>query len=152
LETGTSDFSNNGGERARLRKINRLISLSLAVIFAVVGLLFLLLPNGAPAFFNSVSPFFKLPQPPVQDFGFYQILAAAYMYLVTLLAGLMYRFPENRAFIRLLIHAKSASSVISFILFIFHRNFLIYLANGVVDGLIAVGLLVLNRLMKKAGA
>jgi hypothetical protein len=152
MKTETSNPSKNEGERTTMRQIYRRISLLLAVVFAAVGLLFLFLPNSAPSFFNSISPFFKLPQSQVLDFGFYQILAVGYMYLVTLLACLMFRFPENRDFTRLLIHAKSASSIISIGFFVFHQHYLIYLANAVVDGSIALGLLILNRQMKKTTA
>jgi ABC-type Co2+ transport system permease subunit len=58
------------------------------------------------------------------------------MYLVTVLAFLMYKNPENRYFPLLLIHAKLASSLLSLALFLAHSHYLIYLANFVIDGII----------------
>jgi hypothetical protein len=126
----------------------KLISLSLSIVFAIVGLIFLLMPDSVLIFFNTVSRSLGMPEAPQQGFGFYQILAVGYMYLVTLLAYLMYLHPEDSKYLLLLVNAKSASSVISLFFFIFHRHHLVYLSNGVVDGVIAVALLVLHRRMK----
>jgi len=62
--------------------------------------------------------------------------------LVTLLAVFMYREPANRYFPLLLMNAKVASSVLSFALLAFHQRYLIYLTNGIVDGLIALAVLI----------
>ena len=75
---------------------------------------------------------------PVNDLGFYPLLAVAYMYIVTVLAFLMYRHPENKAFPLLLTHGKLASSILSLALFLVHERYLIYITNFVVDGFIGV--------------
>jgi len=117
------------------------LSLFLAVVFAAVGLIFLVMPGGVLRFFNTVSrPLGMAPAPEVGH-QFYLILAVAYMYTVTLLAWLMFRQPQNKAYPLLLSHAKLASSLLSFSLFFIHRPYLIYLANGITDG--AIGLAVL---------
>jgi hypothetical protein len=126
-------------------RMYKLISLSLSIIFGMVGLVFLVIPENVLIFFNRISPLFGFMESPVQGVGFYLILAVAYMYLVTVLAYLMYKHPENPSFSFLLISGKSASSILSFIIFIIHYQFLIYLTNGIVDGLIAIGVFLLSR-------
>ena len=120
-------------------------SLYLAVIFGIVGLLFLLIPENVLYFFNRISPSLGFIESPTQGMGFYLILAVGYMYLVTLLACLMARHPGNPYFPILLINGKSASSVLSFGLFFLHGPFLIYLTNGIIDGLIALCVFILFR-------
>jgi hypothetical protein len=110
----------------------------MAVAFAVVGLAFLVAPNGVTAAFDSLSLRAGLA-PAGTAAGFYLVLAVAYMYLVTLLAGWMYLRPENPVLPVLLINAKAASSLLSFGLFAFGEPALIYLANGAWMGLIATG-------------
>ena len=119
----------------------RTVSLLLTLTFAVVGIIFLFHANTVLTFFNSVSEIFGMQASPVTGNGFYLILAVGYMYLVSLLAYLTFRHPDNRYFPLLLAHGKLASSVFSLSFFIFHYFFLIYLVNFIVDGLI--GLLVL---------
>lgn len=119
-------------------KMARPLSLALAVVFAIVGLVFLLIPRDVLVFFNHFSTYCGLPPSPVQDAGFYLVLAAAYMYLVTLLASLIYRHPAEKWFPLLLAHAKLASSALSLLLFFWHQPYLIYLANCVVDGSIGI--------------
>jgi len=119
----------------------------LAVSFAVVGLLFLARPGGVLAFFNELSAPLGFRAAPVVGAQFYLVLASGYMYLVALLAGLMFRRPEEAAYARLLVHAKLATSVLSLGFFIFHQPYLIYFGNFLVDGLI--GLLVLGLLRRQ---
>jgi hypothetical protein len=109
------------------------ISLVLAVIFATVGLLFLLLPDAVLRFMNGLGRGFGLPEAPPAGTGFYLALAVGYMYVVTLLAWMMFRNPAARIFPFLLAQAKGASSLLSFGLFLFHQTFFVYLANGMVD-------------------
>ena len=85
---------------------------------------------------------------PVQGFSLYLILAVGYMYLVSLLSAMMYLHPDNKYFIWLLINGKSASAVLSLLLFIFHRPFLIFAANALIDGAIAAFLAVLYKTLK----
>jgi hypothetical protein len=123
-------------------RLYRPASLAMAIGFGAVGLIFLLLPSGVLGFFDALSPQIGL-KPAGPAAGFYLALAVAYMYVVTLLAGWMYARPENATLPVLLINAKAASALLSFGLFAFRQPALIYLANGVVDGLIAAGVLLL---------
>jgi hypothetical protein len=131
--------------------IYRWTGLCLAVIFAIVGLLFLLLPGGVIVFFNDVSRSFGLLPLSVEGAGFYLVLAVGYMYVVTLLAWFMYRAPANHLAPVLLVNAKLASSFLSFIFFFAVQGALIFLVNGIVDGLIGAGVLTLY-LKQRRGA
>ena len=124
-------------------KVYRPLSLALALLFAATGVLFLFFPDDVLSLFNAISSWWGMVQSPVAGFSFYLILAVGYMYLVTILAFLMFRHPENRDFPFLLLNAKTASSVLSLTLFLLHAHYLVYLANFVVDGLIAILVLVL---------
>jgi hypothetical protein len=123
-------------------QIYRLASLVMAISFAVVGLLFLLVPDEVVAFFDALTPNVGMP-PAGPAAGFYLVLAVAYMVVVTVIAGWMFVRPENDTLPVLLITAKAASSILSFGVFAIRQPALIYLVNGVVDGLIALGVLVL---------
>ena len=118
--------------------IYRWVSLLLAALFAVVGLIFLLLPGHLISFFNSLSSRLDMETAPETGCPFFLALAVAYMYLVTLFAWLMFRYPRNKVYPFLLAQAKFASSLLSFGLFSLYEPYLIYLANGVVDA--AIGL------------
>jgi len=119
-------------------KIYRLVSIILMFLFAVTGLLFLFIPDQVLTLFNNFSASLGMPESPVTGLNFYLILAVGYMYLVTVLAFLMYRNPENRYFPQLLAHAKIASSLLSLALFLLHAHYLIYLVNFIIDGFIGV--------------
>jgi uncharacterized membrane protein len=129
-------------------RLYKLFSLASAAIFAVVGFIFLFFPDSALIFFNGFSSYFGLPQSPVQGTGFYLTLAAAYMYLVTVLAILMYRYPQQKIYPFLLAHGKLASSVLSIYLFLMHQPYLIYLSNFVIDGCIGIAALILMKMKK----
>ena len=119
-------------------KYYKTISLLLSITFGIVGLIFLFYSNSVLRFFNSVSETFGMAQAPETGLNFYLILAVGYMYLVTLIAFFMYRFPENRFFPLILGNGKIASSVLSLGFFMFLNKYLIYLINFVVDGLIGI--------------
>jgi hypothetical protein len=127
----------------------RLASIFLAVVFAVVGSIFLFFPDAAITFFNRLSGPPGWPQSPAVGSHFYLALASGYMYLVTLLAWLMFRHPDNSTYPVLLANGKLATSALSLGFFIFREPLLIFLANFVVDGTIGVGVLILIR--KKNG-
>ncbi|MHB1346016.1 MAG: hypothetical protein ACYCXK_00855 [Candidatus Humimicrobiaceae bacterium] len=127
----------------------KMFSIATAAIFAVVGLIFLIFPDWPLIFFNSISGYFRLPEAPLQGKGFYLILTSAYMYLVTLLAILMYRNPSQKIYPLLLAHGKLASSILSLYLFLIHQHYLIYIANFLVDGLIGIAALCLMKKIKK---
>ncbi len=129
---------------SRWINVYRPISLALAFVFALVGLAFLLMPGSVYGLFNGFSRSVGMSEQTGQGLDFYRILAVAYMYLVSLLAYSMYRYPENRYFLFLLVNAKTASSILSFLFFVFLHPYLIYLSNGIVDGAIACGLLLLS--------
>lgn len=116
----------------------RFTSLVFAVIFAVIGLVFLFMPDKVLGLFNQLSEPFNLPQAPVENGIFFLALAAAYMYLVTVLAILIARYPDNRWFPLLLANGKLASSALSLFLFFWQASYLIYFANFLVDGLIGL--------------
>lgn len=124
----------------RSRATYKALSLGLALVFAAVGGIFLVLPGETLAFFNGISRRLGLGEGPAGR-SFFGILAAAYMYIVTVLAWLMFRFPEEKIYPRLLANAKLASAALSFLMFAVHAPWLIYLVNGTVDaglGLVAL--------------
>ncbi len=118
-------------------KYYRPVSFLLSFLFATVGIIFIMIPDEVLGLFNSVSPEFNLPESPLPGHSFYLVLASGYMYVVALLAGMMYRFPENRYFPLLLAHTKLASSVLSLLFFVFEAHYLIFAVNFLVDGFIA---------------
>jgi hypothetical protein len=126
-------------------RVYRLTAVALAVTFVIVGALFLASPDGVLSFFNRLSGPLGMEPAPLTGYPFFLVLASGYMYLVALLAWSMFRQPGNRTFPLLLVQAKSASSLISLGFFLLHRPFLVYLANFVVDGLIALGVWLLSR-------
>ncbi len=130
-------------------RLYRAAAAVLAASFAAVGLVFLFLPGGVLAFFNSLSTAFGFRPAPLAGFPFFLVLASGYMYVVTLLAGLMFRRPENTTYSFLLVHAKLATSLVSLGFFIFHQPFLIYLVNFVVDGAIGLGVQALRLRQRK---
>ena len=145
--SSTSEAS--GPARGISRGMYQAISVCMAVVFAVVGLVFLFLPVSTLRLFNDLSLAVGLQPSPVEGISFYAILAVGYMYLVALLAWFMARYPENLSFPVLLLNAKLASSILSLIFFAGFYRSLIYLANGVVDGLIGLGVLFLYRTRRR---
>jgi len=126
----------------------RIVSLALSTVFGIVGLLFLVVPGSVVGFFNSLSQVLGMAGAPLEGHGFYFILAVGYMYVVAFLAYLMYRNPGNLHLLLVLINAKSASSILSIFFFVFVHPYLMFLVNGVVDGAIAFGLILLQTKMK----
>ena len=121
----------------------------LAAVFAAVGGLFLLAPGAPIMFFNRFSAAFGLPAAPVPEFQFYLVLAVAYMYVVTVLAVLMARHPEDLRLPLLLAQAKLFSSGLSLAVFLVHRRWLILAANAVTDGTIGAYALWLRRRIRR---
>jgi hypothetical protein len=130
----------------------RYVSLLLCVSFALVGLIFLLFPDGVIQFFNGFSSAPGRGETPAGGMGFYLVLAVGYMYLVAFLAYLMYRHPSNRFFPLLAINAKLSTSVLSLYLVVVQGPRLIYIANAVVDGLIALVLIPFYLNLRKGPA
>ncbi len=130
-------------------RIYKSISLILMLLFAVTGILFLSVPDRVLELFNALSSHLRMAESPVVGWNFYLILAAGYMYLVTVLAFMMFRHPENRIFPTLLTHAKLASSILSLAFFLFQAHYLIYLANFIIDGFIGIVVLTLSLKARK---
>lgn len=130
-------------------RLYRPVSLTLCIVFVLVGLLFLFSPDMVLEFFNTLSNYLGMPLMPIQSFGFYPLLTVGYMYLVTILAFFMYRHPKDRCFPLLLINGKIATSILSLALFLVHGQYLIYLANFIVDGFIGIVVLLFYMNMKK---
>ena len=130
-------------------KYYRKISAALAILFAITCLIFLFIPNEVLSFFNALSGSAGMKETPLNGLGFYLILAVGYMYLVTLISLLMYKYPKNRFFPLLLANGKLASSLLSLYMFISHQPYLIYLVNFLVDGAIGSGVLILYFLLIK---
>ncbi len=129
-------------------KYYKLYSLCLVIIFAIVGLTFLLFPDSVLDFFNVLSNKLGFTEAPLRGMSFYLILAVAYMYVVTLLAYKMFRNPDEKIYPFLLIHAKLVSSILSLYLFITEQQYLIFLVNFVVDGFIGISVIYMIRMRK----
>ena len=110
----------------------------MAGTFAVVGVIFAAIPGKVLAAFNYLAGGLDWPESTNEPYTLYLALAIAYMYVVTLLAWKMARHPEERAYPWLLVHGKAASAVVCIALFVLQEQYLLYLANFVVDGAIAL--------------
>ncbi len=121
----------------------RLVSLALALGFAAAGLVFLLFPD------ETLSLGWGTIGSPVGENRFFLILASAYMYVVTALAWSMYRSPDEPIYPLILCQAKGVSSALSFGLFLLQKPVPIYLANGIVDGALALVVLLMFRSVAK---
>jgi len=119
-------------------RLKRTTGYTLAIVFAAVGVVFLVIPGRVIAFFNGLWGPLGLPPAAGPDAPFFVVLAAAYMFVVTVLAWNAGAHPESRVFPRLLVMAKAASSLLSFGYFAFGAGHLILLVNGVVDGALAL--------------
>lgn len=127
----------------------RLSALFMMIAFIIVGLLFFLMPDGVLSFFNAISGQLGMEKILLQGKSFFLILATAYMYIVSLLAFFMFKYPDHQLPPLLLVNAKLASSLLSFGMFFGHQPYLIYLVNGLVDGAIGVFVLFLYLRMRK---
>lgn len=121
-----------------LQRKYRLVSILETIIFAMVGLIFLIVPDKVVEFFNIISIYTGCTAAPAAGRDFYLILAVGYMYMVTLLAYLCYRWPHTLAYPFLLANAKLASALLSLYLYLFHNLYLIYISNFLIDGIIGL--------------
>jgi hypothetical protein len=135
-----------------LARIYKPLGLVLAVIFAAVGALFLLIPVGVVEFFNRLSIPLGFQPSPASLPDFFQILALAYMAVVTFLAWSMFRRPREASFPRVLAVAKVSSSLFSFLLFFARAPYLMYLTNAVVDGFIGIVVILCSSAVRSAAA
>jgi hypothetical protein len=127
--------------------VYRTIALALAVVFALVGVVFLAAPGAVLDLFEWVGATTGRPGMPAADVqsGLFRVLAVAYMYVVAWLAWMMFRRPGEPTWPTLLAHAKFASAAVSLLLFVAHAPYLAYLANGTVDGVLGTLALLLRR-------
>lgn len=131
-------LSSEMGDAAMTRQqLVRVSGLVLAAAFAVVGVIFLVLPGDVLGVFNSAGRRFGLPPSTTAAHTLYLALALAYMYVVTALAVMMARHPDTRAYPSMLVQAKAASALVCLFLFVVQEHYAIFLANFVVDGAIA---------------
>ena len=128
-------------------RLYRMTALALAVAFAAVGLVFLFAPGALQDAFDSLGRQAGIKGMPVGDAesGLFRVLAVAYMYVVTILAWMMFRRPADPVWPALLAQAKFASALVSILLFALGESYLVYAANGLVDGLIGMVVLLLRR-------
>ncbi len=134
------------------RSVRAAIGAACAAAFAAVGLLFVAAPGRVLAFFDTLSPRAGLAAFPGAPDRFWLVLAAAYMYVVTVLAWSMFRRPDDPVFPRLLAHAKLGSAALSLAAFALYVPHLIFLTNAVVDGAIGVTALLLWRSCRREAA
>lgn len=117
----------------------------LFVVFVSVGALFLLWPEVPLSGLNSMAGRFGMGVSPVHGTGFYSVMTSAYMAVVAILAFRIFRQPEIPHNSLLLAQAKMFSSLFSFGAFLLHRPDFILLANGFVDGGLALLALFIYR-------
>lgn len=126
----------------------KIIGLTLALTFAAVGAIFLLAPETVLRGLNSLARSMGAGESPLHDPGFFSVMTAAYMAGVTILAFRIYLFPAVPLHPLLLAQTKAASSLLSFGGFLFHRPDFILLANGLVDGSLALLVFLIYRSVK----
>jgi hypothetical protein len=132
--------------------VYRLLSLTFSAAFALAGLLFLLLPAAVIHFFNGLSPALGMTPSPETGTEFYIALAVGYMYLVTVIAYMMYRHPSEKIFPLLLTNGKISTALLSAILFAAQGHYLIYVVNTVVDAGIALAAIHFYLKLRRAHA
>lgn len=116
----------------------------LAISFAVVGFIFLSVPDGTVRFINAVGQIFGVFQPaPESALRFWLSLGFSYMALVTVLAGLIQSDPRGyRHLMPVLAIGKFCSSFTCLLFFVFSSPAFLYFVNFLVDG--SITLLVLG--------
>ncbi|HEX6457652.1 MAG TPA: hypothetical protein VF032_01940 [Thermoleophilaceae bacterium] len=120
-------------------KAERLVVLTmrmLAVTFAVVGLLFIITPNGVLGRIDDVGNWIgSFPTAPQSSEKLWLALAFAYMTVITGIALVISTdVGRYRPFLLVLAAGKAASSLAAGAFFVFHDNVFIYLLNFIVDG------------------
>jgi hypothetical protein len=128
---------------AGLRAISVIFRL-LAISFAVVGMLFLLFPDGTVRVINAAGALFRIfPPAPPSALRFWLSLGVSYMALVTVMAVLIQRDPRRyRDLMPVLAVGKFCSSFTCLLFFLFSSPTFLYLLNFLVDG--SITLLVLG--------
>src|SRR5207248_2180577 len=121
----------------------RLVFRSLAIAFGTTGLVFFLFPDGTIRFLDAVGRPLGFSDAPVSALRFWLSLAVAYMVLVTLLAAAIARDPRGRAHLMPILAAgKATSSLTCLGYFVGSSSAFVYLLNALVDGSLALIVLV----------
>jgi hypothetical protein len=120
-------------------RAERLVVLTLrglAVCFAVVGLLFIITPNGVLGRMDDVGNWIgSFSTAPRSDEKLWLALAFAYMTVITGIAWLVSTdVGRYRPFLLVLAAGKAASSLAAGAFYVFHDDVFIYLLNFLVDG------------------
>jgi hypothetical protein len=120
-------------------RAERLVVLTLrglAVCFAVVGLLFIITPNGVLGRIDDVGNWIgSFSTAPRSDEKLWLALAFAYMTVITGIAWLVSMdVGRYRPFLLVLAAGKAASSLTAGAFYVFHDDVFIYLLNFLVDG------------------
>jgi uncharacterized membrane protein len=116
----------------------RLLLRGLMVVFALGAVDFLVFPNLTIKILNASGSAFGLPALEWRAHEFWAVLAVAYMVLVTAFCWEATRRPGVEAQpVRFLIIGKTASSLVSLLYFVIAVQAFAFLANFLVDGLIA---------------
>jgi hypothetical protein len=120
-------------------RAERLVVLTLrglAVCFAVVGLLFIITPNGVLGRMDDVGNWIgRFSTAPRSDEKLWLALAFAYMTVITGIAWLVSTdVGRYRPFLLVLAAGKAASSLAAGAFYVFHDDVFIYLLNFLVDG------------------
>lgn len=126
----------------------------LAASFAVVGILFIAVPNGVLDVISDLGDAIgSFPRAPHTVEKFWLALAFAYMVVITgicLVAQSDVR--RHRPMLLVLVAGKTASSLAALGFFVFDDNVFIYLLNFIVDGFLAISALWLWSLIGRLGA
>lgn len=125
----------------------------MAAGFLIVGLLFIITPDGV---LNAISDFGDhfgdFPRAPETEEKFWLALAFAYMMTITAIAVVAQTdVIRYRALIGILVVAKTTSSLAALGFFVFDQDVFIYLLNFLVDGFLAISALWLYSLVGKIG-
>ncbi|HSK49730.1 MAG TPA: hypothetical protein VK889_04455 [Solirubrobacterales bacterium] len=125
----------------------------LAVTFAVVGLLFIAVPNGVLDTISDAGEWLgNETRAPHGEAQLWLALAFAYMVVITGICLVAQADPVRyRALLLVLAAGKTASSLGSLGFFLFDQQVFIYLLNFLVDGFLAVFALVLWSLAGRIG-
>src|SRR3954451_8323015 len=141
-------------------RAERLVVLTLrglAVCFAVVGLLFIITPNGVLGRMDDVGSWIgSFSTAPRSDEKLWLALAFAYMTVITGIAWLVSTdVGRYRPFLLVLAAGKAASSLAAGAFYVFHDDVFIYLLTFLVDGSLVftvLGLWVISAPLERAVA
>jgi len=124
-----------------------------ALVYFVVGMMFILIPDTILAWSNGLSSFLHTGLPPIPTGGEHFWTALAFSMMMTI-SGIciaaQYNIRQNRNLVVLLLIAKAASSVSGFALFAPQHPYFAYLAIGLVDGSLFLASLVFYLLANRS--